>query len=144
MRRHKELTYLSILVGVLVLINTGVFALDIGQLSNDSRIELSSFEYTCVYNLQGDIINEVKSYIRLTPPAKMAYISEQEEFPKLVTDNVEIERPDGCIGDICEGLTLTAFEEEFVFKKNTVVDDIEYFQIKTSNKEKYYCYKGID
>jgi len=106
--------------------------------------DLSDYEYTCVYNLTGEIVNEVKSYIRLTPPEKMAYISYEEDTPKIISTDLIVKRLPNCPKGICEGLTLLGFEDKFVFQKNTVVDDKDYFQIKTSHREKYLCYLGTE
>lgn len=106
---------------------------------------LSDFEYTCVYNLSGDIVPEVKTYLRLTPPAKMAYISEEDETPKLVISELKVKLPStGCSSETCEGLTLLGFDEKFVFQKPTTIDGKVYYQIKTGHREKYLCSQGIE
>jgi hypothetical protein len=114
-------------------------------MANDTeKPDLQAYEYTCFYNLSGEILHTVKAYIRLTSPGKMAYLDEQGEIPKVISTDLTVKRAANCSSGICEGLILLGFDDKFTFQKNTTIDGVQYFQIKTSHREKYVCFKGIE
>lgn len=121
-----------------------IFILSTAKAESDFSHELQEYQYTCFYNLQGEIKNEVKIYLKLTPPEKLAYITVDEEKPRLIDSPLQVKLPATCSTIPCEGLILVGVEEKFNFIKNTTIDDRSYYQIKNGHREKYFCVRGIE
>ncbi len=121
-----------------------LFFLATARAETDFTQELRDYQLTCFYNLQGEIKNEVKVYLKLNSPEKIAYITTDEEKPRFIESELQVKLPATCTAMPCEGLILLGFEEKFNFIKNTTIDDRTYFQIKNGHREKYLCVRGIE